>query len=162
MGKNREPSGSEYVRHFGPHFRGDDLRKHIAHLIDLATKLRPGAKHPNSPRSARELCRLAANCLEFGWEMPDELQEYIVWMLRHVEAGGSADKALGLNRKPRLDALDQEERNQWLADCVDNLRAMGKTKTDAMEFVAREYLGTDDITNLKRICRHYRTSDKGD
>ncbi|AFL73579.1 hypothetical protein [Thiocystis violascens] len=131
----------------------------IRYLINLATKPRRG-KHPTSPRAARELCSYAAGNLEHIAPMPRELKDYIVTALRHVAAGGSADKALGIHRTPRLDALDQDRRDGELVRRVEGLRAQGKTKTAAIAEVARELLNTEDDTNLKRIYRDHEKRTK--
>lgn len=153
MGKQRDPRDIDVVRHFGISV-GNAFEKRLAYWRDLATKPSIGAKHPTSPRAARELCERAANYLEWGWAMPDELRNYLVDALRAVADDGSADKALGIQRHPRMDALDKHDRDLFLVLLVDAWRANGLTKRAAIEKVAKEHLGSDnDLTNLTRIYR---------
>ena len=158
MGK-RNPTDAEVVRYFGISVNGEFERRQQQH-VELASKPQPGNKHPTSPRAARELCQRAADCLEWGWEMDEAMREYIITVLRHVANGGSADAAFGTNRKPKLDALDQYERDTWLVLQVDALRQQGMSKREALERVSLDGLGTYDTTNLKRIYRQHRPDGK--
>lgn len=160
MGKKEYKTDAEVVADFG--ITHDAL---LSDYAALATKPPPDGKgyKPASPKSARELCRIAAAFIESGIPLPDPVQAYLGAALRAASEGKNMDVALGLSYGPRIDALEKRERDYLNCLRVDALIAKGMSKTAAIEQVAEKHLSSDEkkkrgtkvAKNLADIYGHY-------
>lgn len=105
-----------------------------------ATRPRQGTK-TTSPQAAREACGWAADYLERGEPLPDELRAHLVAALRTAATGGDIARALGLNRSAgaRIDPRDQRAREWEILQRVEELTDAGRSPAEAKEQAASEF-----------------------
>jgi hypothetical protein len=141
-------------------------REYLPLWITAATTPRPGTKTKSS-RAARELCSVAALCLEREQQMPVALRLYLARAMREIAEGGDADKALGTRRGAGQgshdDPLDRIAKEQAIAGEIAVLVAAGMTIPAAKEIVCERHSTanrTADMRKIERYWKKHRPSEK--
>ncbi len=138
-------------------------REYLPLWIMAATTPQPGTKTASS-KAARELCGLAALCLERQQPMPDALRLYLARAMRESAAGGDADKALGTRRGAGQgkddDPLDRIATEQTIAGEIAVLAAgmpipAAKAIPAAKEIVCERHSTANRTADMRKIERYW-------